>query len=161
MGAAFRGSYCEIYNGEGKLLLQKQFKVLELWTEYNGYYITRDTYKCPNWEKQGRQLLMYFPIFIIMELFQRFRDVRIWVYLLIPSLWWSIRYMKLKYRLWNLSAFSVGHTQAHILLKHLALEVLAFLKVYKALSHLFSPVILTIALWRWYYLHFIDKERDS
>lgn len=30
MGAALRGSYCEIYNGEGKLLLQMQFKVLEV-----------------------------------------------------------------------------------------------------------------------------------
>lgn len=129
MGVAFSGSYCEIHNGEGKVLLQKKFKVLEVWTEYNGYYIVRDASKSHNWENQGRQLLIIFPciqlysIFTIMELFWFFRDLRIWVCLLILTLWWNVRYVKLKYKLWNSSTFSVGHTQAQILIKHLVLGI--------------------------------------
>lgn len=105
MEAAFRGNYYGIRNGKGKLLLQEQFEVLEMWTEYNGYYIARDISKCHTWEKQGGQLLTVLPcthlfsVFIIMQLFQLFRDVRIRVYSLILTLWQNVRYVKMKYKL--------------------------------------------------------------
>lgn len=128
-------------------VLQKQSKVLEVWTEYNGYYIARDTSKSHNWEKQGRHLLIILPsthlfsVFTIMGLFQLFRDVRIWVYLLILTLWWNVRYVKLKYKLWKLSTFSIGHTQAQVLIKHLALGILTLLE---SLQNTFTSILLFV-----------------